>query len=367
MGASIGWRASENGEDGSTDRGQCRLRRPEADSFSPTRFSEAAALQAGVGDHRHERVAVQATPGSAFEVVEAEFFLKLLVGLLADPSRLDRGGERLEAGVGRQVGKIVFALARGAPLADEPGLLARHVLHALVMDALWRTIGDPHAHGGEGSRQRPFGSLAPADASPLCGGENVFSRRGQLIGNMALARPPASGDRKHQPDMARIDFLLLGDSDRPLQAARAEPLAERRGPAIACIRQHRRKPNARSADAIDLGQRDLRLRPRRPPSLGTRAFAIRPASLVQLSGRNRRKPIITGTSSRASVSDTSVWQLAVLPSAEAYCGATPTECVPFFGSAVSSTTRTPLAPPISLSAWIASSSSSGASFRRRSQ
>ena len=50
-------------------------------------------------------------PGSAFEVVEAKFFLKLLVGLLADPSRLDRGGERLEAGVGRQVGKIVFALA----------------------------------------------------------------------------------------------------------------------------------------------------------------------------------------------------------------------------------------------------------------
>src|SRR6202035_5368650 len=52
-----------------------------------------------------------------------------------------------------------------------------------------------------------------------------------------------------------------------------------------------------------------------------------------------------GTSSRASVSDTTVWQLAVLPSAEAYCGATPTECDPFFASAVSSTTRIALAPP----------------------
>src|SRR5436189_6136415 len=30
---------------------------------------------------------------------------------------------------------------------------------------------------------------------------------------------------------------------------------------------------------------------------------------------------ITGTSPRASVSDTMVWQLAVLPSAEAYCAA----------------------------------------------
>src|ERR1700733_11674976 len=194
MGTSIGRRASENGEHGA-----------------------AAALQVGVGDHRHERVAMQAMPGSAFEVVEAKFFLELLVGLLADPSGLDRGGERLEAGVGRQVGKIVFALARGATLADQPGLLARHVLHALVMDALRRTIGDPHAYGGEGSRQRPFGSLAPADASPLCGGENVFSRRGELIGDVALARPPASGDRKREPDMARIDFLPLGDSDRPLQ------------------------------------------------------------------------------------------------------------------------------------------------------
>jgi hypothetical protein len=110
--------------------------------FSSARFSEAAALQIGVGDHRHERVAVQAMPGSAFEVVEAEFFLELLVGLFADPSGLDRGGEGLEVGVGRQVGKIAFALARGAALADQPGLLAGHVLHALVMDALWRTIGD---------------------------------------------------------------------------------------------------------------------------------------------------------------------------------------------------------------------------------
>src|SRR5271168_4034419 len=65
-------------------------------------------------------------------------------------------------------------------------------------------------------------------------------------------------------------------------------------------------------------------------SSGTRAFAIRSAASVQLCGRNRRRPIMTGTSSRASVSDTSVWQLAVLPSAEAYCGATPTECDPFF-------------------------------------
>src|SRR5205807_5329665 len=64
---------------------------------------------------------------------------------------------------------------------------------------------------------------------------------------------------------------------------------------------------------------------------------------------------MTGTSPRASVSDTKVWQLAVLPSAEAYCAATPTECVPFLGIAVSSITSTASSPPTSLSAWISSS------------
>ena len=37
-------------------------------------------------------------------MVEAEFFLELLVSLLADPARLDGRGQCLEAGVGRQVG-----------------------------------------------------------------------------------------------------------------------------------------------------------------------------------------------------------------------------------------------------------------------
>src|SRR5262249_4388000 len=50
---------------------------------------------------------------------------------------------------------------------------------------------------------------------------------------------------------------------------------------------------------------------------GTRGRFNRARLLVQLSGRNSRNASMTGTSPRASVSDTSVWQLAVLPSAEA--------------------------------------------------
>jgi hypothetical protein len=109
--------------------------------FSPARLGEAAALQVGVGDHRHERVAVQATPGSGFEMVEAEFFLELLVGLLAEPSRLDRGGERLEVGVVGQVGRIVFALAeaRRSPTsqASSPGMGC--------MPLSWMRCGGPSA------------------------------------------------------------------------------------------------------------------------------------------------------------------------------------------------------------------------------
>jgi hypothetical protein len=49
-------------------------------------------LEEGVSDHRHERVTMKALPGSSFEVVEAKFHIRLLMGLFADPSRLDRGG-----------------------------------------------------------------------------------------------------------------------------------------------------------------------------------------------------------------------------------------------------------------------------------
>lgn len=50
-------------------------------------------LEEGVSDHCHEGMTVKALPGSSLKVVEAEFLFQLLMGLLADPSRLDRGGQ----------------------------------------------------------------------------------------------------------------------------------------------------------------------------------------------------------------------------------------------------------------------------------
>jgi hypothetical protein len=67
-------------------------------------------LEECVGEHRHEDVAVQAGPGSAFEAIETESLLRLLVGPLARPARLDGGRERLQVRIGGEVGEIVLRL-----------------------------------------------------------------------------------------------------------------------------------------------------------------------------------------------------------------------------------------------------------------
>lgn len=54
----------------------------------------------------------------------------------------------------------------------------------------------------------------------------------------------------------------------------------------------------------------------------------------------------------ASISDISVWQLEVLPSVDAYWGATPTECVPFLGKDVSSMISQASSPPTCASASV---------------
>ena len=68
-------------------------------------------LEEGVGDHRHERMTVKALPGSSLEVIETEFFLQLLMGLLANPARLDGGSQGAQVRPGGQVGEIVFLLS----------------------------------------------------------------------------------------------------------------------------------------------------------------------------------------------------------------------------------------------------------------
>jgi hypothetical protein len=51
---------------------QAWLRRRPVDSFFPPRLNEATALQEGVGDHGHQRVAMKALPGWSLEVIKTE-------------------------------------------------------------------------------------------------------------------------------------------------------------------------------------------------------------------------------------------------------------------------------------------------------
>lgn len=62
-------------------------------------------LEEGVSDHCHERVTVKALPGSPLEVIKTEFFFQLLMGLLADPPRLDGGGQGAQVGRGGRLAR----------------------------------------------------------------------------------------------------------------------------------------------------------------------------------------------------------------------------------------------------------------------
>ena len=62
---------------------------PGATFFPPPRRLQAPVLQIGKGDAGHQRVPVQAGPGPALEVAEAEFLFQVLVCLLTGPARLD--------------------------------------------------------------------------------------------------------------------------------------------------------------------------------------------------------------------------------------------------------------------------------------
>jgi hypothetical protein len=57
--------------------------------FFPPCCFEPAILEEGVGDHRQERMTMQALPGSALEMIETEFFFELLVSLLVDRKAYD--------------------------------------------------------------------------------------------------------------------------------------------------------------------------------------------------------------------------------------------------------------------------------------
>ena len=65
---------------------------PLAFFFSPLGGLEALILQEQIRDQRHQRMPMQPPSRETLEVIEPELFFELLMGLLAHPTRFDRGG-----------------------------------------------------------------------------------------------------------------------------------------------------------------------------------------------------------------------------------------------------------------------------------
>src|SRR5262249_35562475 len=163
--------------------------------FFPPCCFEPAILEESVGDHRHERMTMQALPGSALEVIETEFFFQLLVSLLANPSCLDGGRQGAQVGLCRQVGEIVFLLSRHPVFADEPSLLPGQMLLTLVPNPLRWSVGDPHANSSKTSLELSFRAGTPTDSVPFDMGQHGL----RLLSIECQERAADTDDRAWQP------------------------------------------------------------------------------------------------------------------------------------------------------------------------
>lgn len=123
-------------------------------------------------------------------------------------------------------------------LADQPSLLAGHVLGSGGADPLRRAVRNAGTHCGKARYKPPLCSSAPADLTPLCIFEHGVCGAGFNVGHVPNTRSPTVRHREDQLHVCRVDFLVPGNADGPAQTPCAQGLPERRREAIACIRQH---------------------------------------------------------------------------------------------------------------------------------
>ena len=290
-------------------------------------------LKEGIGDHGHQSVSVQPEPGSAFEVVEAKFFLQLLMRLFADPSGFDRGGKGLEADIGGKVGHIVFLLAGRPPFADEPDFVARHALHAIIGHAVLMAVSDANATGRKETGQPALRAPPPIDPSPFSP-PTPFRRRSEVDPGCCIcaAFPPWRGEG--HGDVGRIDVLALRQPDRPLETALAQSLTERPAGAVSRIGEDAAKARARGDDAVNLLDRDFRLRPCGPfssahelaPSARDRASSL-PAGTA--AGRPSPGPLATRASARPATDNWPSFQARKHIAARRRPNARPSSATPY--------------------------------------
>src|SRR3546814_19428214 len=89
-------------------------------------------------------------------MVEAELFLELLVRLFADPACLDGASEIPDRRICGQVREIIFALAAGTMLTNQPSFFPGHVLRTRSANTLRRAVGTATPPDGKASRPAPL-------------------------------------------------------------------------------------------------------------------------------------------------------------------------------------------------------------------
>ena len=131
----------------------------------------------------------------------------------------------------------------------------------------------------------------------------------------------------------------------------AQAPAEGRARAVAGVGQHAAEAHAGGDDPVDLGEREVRLRQGAAVLLGHAG----PGAARRVGGPlvrqeqpqpERQRHLAPGQGER----DQRLAVRRACPRQPQYCRATPTESLPFFGRAVSSTTSTASGPPTSASA-----------------
>jgi hypothetical protein len=140
-------------------------------------------------------------------MVKAKLFLELLMRLLTDPSGFDRGGEHLEARIGRQVRQIVFLLASRPALADEPDLVAGHALHTIIEHAVLMAIRNADTAGREETCQPTFGAPPPADPLPFPSSQQRFGSDRGLIRDVVFAGLSGLRDGEDQGNVGGLKVV----------------------------------------------------------------------------------------------------------------------------------------------------------------
>ena len=136
-------------------------------------------------------------------MTEPKFLLELLVRLFTDPPGFYRGGQHPDGGIGRQVRHIVFL----PPLADEPHLLARHALYAIIEHSMFVAASDPNPAGGEAACQITFRAPAPGGLLPFFSGQHELRSDRKSVGDVVFSAVAGFRDGEGQSNIGRIDAL----------------------------------------------------------------------------------------------------------------------------------------------------------------